>query len=236
MKMLRFRESFRGYNKDDVNAYIEQVNLRFSRKESELRAQIADLQMMIDRQTSQEPMQEAQNPIVPDSSEEIRALKDVIARLEAENDTLRAQAEKTHAEAETSMNESAEKSRLYDSMSAQVGNILIVANNNAERILEDAKADAERIRADATYHAEAAKIAAKEKMNVRITELQAKLNEAFRQCIVKYEDYVTEASARLTTITDSMRERSRELLISADQQMRTIEKQMQEDCSTADTE
>ena len=42
--MLRFRESFRGYNKDDVNAYIEQVNVRFSRRESDLRAQIADLQ------------------------------------------------------------------------------------------------------------------------------------------------------------------------------------------------
>ena len=42
--MLRFRESFRGYNKDDVNAYIEQVNARFSRRESDLRAQIADLQ------------------------------------------------------------------------------------------------------------------------------------------------------------------------------------------------
>ena len=39
--MLRFRESFRGYNKDDVNAYIEQVNARFSRRESDLRAHTA---------------------------------------------------------------------------------------------------------------------------------------------------------------------------------------------------
>ena len=42
--MLRFLESFRGYNRDDVNAYIEQINIHFSKKEAELRAVIADLE------------------------------------------------------------------------------------------------------------------------------------------------------------------------------------------------
>ena len=37
---MKFRESFRGYNKEDVNSYIEQMNIKFSRRESELLAMI----------------------------------------------------------------------------------------------------------------------------------------------------------------------------------------------------
>ena len=45
--MLRFRESFRGYNRDDVNAYIEQLSIMYSKKEAELRAEIAELQAAV---------------------------------------------------------------------------------------------------------------------------------------------------------------------------------------------
>ena len=44
---FRFRESFRGYNRDDVNAYIEQINIVFSHKEAELRTYIAELEKQL---------------------------------------------------------------------------------------------------------------------------------------------------------------------------------------------
>ena len=37
---FRFRESFRGYNRSDVNSYIEQINQKFNRREEELKKEI----------------------------------------------------------------------------------------------------------------------------------------------------------------------------------------------------
>jgi cell division septum initiation protein DivIVA len=234
MKMLRFRESFRGYNKDDVNAYIEQINMKFSRKESDLRAQIAELEASALRTSTETVTHD--NTTESKLLEEVSSLKTAIDELSAENESLKrrlATAEETSGD---SHSEEAEKSKLYDSMSAQVGNILIVANSNAERILADAKEEADRIRREATFYEQNAKAAAEAKSSVMIAELQVKLEAVFAQCVARYGEYVSEAGTRLAEVTESMRERSKELLITADQQMKNIEKQIHEDYTTTETE
>jgi hypothetical protein len=54
--------------------------------------------------------------------------------------------------------------------------------------------------------------------------------------VARYGEYVSEAGTRLAEVTESMRERSKELLITADQQMKNIEKQLHEDYTTTETE
>lgn len=157
--MLRFRESFRGYNKDDVNAYIEQVNMRFSRRESDLRAQIADLQ---NRQPAP-----AAAPVDDGTKKRLQEAESENAKLKAELEELKNSA--------AGDSEKDEKSRLYDSMSSQVGNILIVANSNADKIRSDAEEDARRIKAEAELEAEKIRRDAETKMNSMIAELDGKL-------------------------------------------------------------
>ena len=214
--MMRFRESFRGYNKDDVNAYIEQIHMKFSRREAELRAQMAELQNTPCRSA-------AHNEAV---AAELEAAKLALSRVEAENRELKSMMEASKTAMVESNTENAEKSKLYDSMSAQVGNILIVANSNADKIVADAKADAEKLKADATFEAEKTKREAEEKMNAMVAALEMKLKAVSDQCLSEYETLVTEARVRFSEISDTMKSRSEELLAAADRKSRELELQI----------
>ena len=209
--MLRFRESFRGYNKDDVNAYIEQINMRFSRRESDLRAQIADLQ-------NRQPVPTAA-PAVDDGT------KARLANAEAENAKLRAELAELKNNA-AGDSERDEKSKLYDSMSAQVGNILIVANSNADKIRSDAEEDAKRIKAEAELEAEKLRRDAEAKMNSMIAELDGKLKAVSDNYLENYAKLIAEAKERFCDITDTMKARSEQLLADADSAGRDIGRQI----------
>ena len=210
--MIRFRESFRGYNKDDVNAYIEQVNLRCNRRESELRAQIAELQGTI-------------VPVAPSPSnaEETEALREALAKAESEIARLKAEMENAPSEPAVHEDENAEKSRLYDSMSAQVGNILIVAKSNAEKILADAKTEAERIKADAAYDAERLHRTAEEKLASMTAVLEQKMKGVSDSCLAEYEALMREARIRFGEITEMMKDRAKGLLAEADRKSKDLE-------------
>ena len=197
--MLRFRESFRGYNKDDVNAYIEQVNMRFSRRESDLRAQIADLQ---NRQPAP-----AAAPVDDGTKKRLQEAESENAKLKAELEELKNSA--------AGDSEKDEKSRLYDSMSSQVGNILIVANSNADKIRSDAEEDARRIKAEAELEAEKIRRDAETKMNSMIDNY-----------LDSYAKLIAEAKDRFSDITESMKARSEQLLADADNAGREIGRQI----------
>ena len=224
--MLRFRESFRGYNKDDVNAYIEQIHMKFTRRESELRAQMAEVQQM--------PCQNGANDTA--LARDLEAAKEALASAEARNHALMAELEALKANVAASEQETAEKSKLYDSMSAQVGNILIVANSNADQILRDAKAEADKLKADAVYEAEKTRQEAEEKLNGMIRALEAKLATVSERCLAEYEALVTEAGHRFGEITETMKNRSCEFFASADRKTRELEKQITSEYSASDAE
>ena len=204
--MLRFRESFRGYNKDDVNAYIEQVNARFSRRESDLRAQIADLQNRMPAP--------AANTADDGTKKRLEAAETENAKLKAELEELKNSA--------AGNSEKDEKSRLYDSMSSQVGNILIVANSNADKIRNDAEEDAKRIKAEAELEAEKIRRDAETKMNTMIDELEGKLKSVSDSYLDSYANLIADSNHRFTEIPDSMKARSEQLLADADNAGREI--------------
>ncbi|MBE6637465.1 MAG: hypothetical protein E7618_06650 [Ruminococcaceae bacterium] len=212
-KAFRFRESFRGYHRDDVNAYIQQMSLAASRKEGELRAVIADLESQL-----------AAVPSETSRNEEIEALNAKLQALEAENRRL--QEEQQTKKTENAVSDETEKSKLYDSMSAQVGNILIVANSNAEKILADANAEAERIRYTARVEAEAIRIEAEKRMEEKIVALEAQLKVVSDECLASYMTLLSEAKVRFGEVTETIKERSAELLLKADAKSREIERKL----------
>ncbi len=224
--MLRFRESFRGYNKDDVNAYIEQINMRFSRKESELRAQIAEMQQKICTLSSAAPA---------DSLAECDRMNQRFQEIIAENERLTAEIENLK-KLSSADSEKDEKSKLYDSMSSQVGNILIVANSNADKIVGEAEEEAKKIRNEAVMEAERIKITAEEKMNAMILRLDERLKSVSDSYLYDYSKLIAEAQEKFSDITNSMKMRSEQLLIDADQVGRDIGKQIAEGYCRSDTD
>ncbi|MBQ7124758.1 MAG: hypothetical protein IJO00_00210 [Clostridia bacterium] len=217
--MLRFRESFRGYNKDDVNAYIGQINLIFSRKESELKAQIAELNVKTANAS----------PNSVDKTE-IEALKQKLNDATLENQRLLSEIEGLKKQ-ETDENEKEEKSKLYDSMSSQVGNILIVANSNADKIISDAEKYASKIRSEAEFEAEKIKMEAEQKKSLMISELELKLKMMSESYLKDYESLIAEAQIKFSSITEKMKLKSEEMLLSADNISKEIGKQISEEYS-----
>ncbi len=216
--MLRFRESFRGYNKDDVNAYIEQANMRFSRKESELRAQLAE----VCRRNSSES-----DPKTAEKEAALGAMRSKLEAAETENARLRSELETLKQNA-VSDSEREEKSRLYDSMSSQVGNILIVANSNADKIIADAQGEAARIRAEAELEAEKIRLTAEERMNAMLLKMDEKLRAVSDSYLSGCSLLIAEAQSKFSDITETMKKRSDQLRIDADQVGRDIERQIAE--------
>ncbi len=208
--MLRFRESFRGYNKDDVNAYIEQINMIFSRREAELRAELADARTQAGG---------GDPAIIADLHVKLNLAEEENKRLSAELSALKEKSTGT---------EESEKSKLYDSMSSQVGNILIVANNNADKIKADAEAEAESIKAQAYAEADKIKADAEAKMAQMIAELDVKLKAVSEKYLSDYAVLIAEAQVRFSQVTDQMKERSKELLSGADEIGKDLSKMISE--------
>jgi len=113
----QFRESFKGYNKDDVNLYIQQMFHQFEERERNLI-----------RQRSQMP----QNPQGYGTNEQAEQLKALLNEKESELAALKER-----------MSELEERAVRYERMSAQVGDILLRAQSDADRITEAASASAQ---------------------------------------------------------------------------------------------
>lgn len=196
--MLRFRESFRGYNRDDVNAYIEQINLHFSKKEADLRAIIADLENKVN-----------QNANTCNNSE-TESLKNQVVSLKEENSSLKTELTKAKACVE---NEAEEKSKLYDSMSAQVGSIIIQANSNADKIITEAKIEAQNIKMNASLRAKEITDEAQRKKEETIKCIEDILRTASNECISEYSEIIDDTNLRLKSIGENVKTKAEEMLI-----------------------
>lgn len=216
---FRFRESFRGYNRDDVNAYIEQINIVFSHKEAELRTYIAELEKRLETAVTP-PLTDNESS---DAENQLQEAKDEIQRLNREL-SLASQIPVHHSE-------DIEKSKLYDSMSAQVGNILIVANNNADKILAEANLDAEAIRADAFRDAEKIKEDIEQQKSVLMTELDIRLKEISDRCVSEYHNILNEAQCRFSTFSESMKFKAEKLQNSFEEKSGELESTIFDDYS-----
>lgn len=198
--MLRFRESFRGYNRDDVNAYLEQLNANFSKKEAELRAIISELQLSLESADNE------QNNL---HESEINALNTELEEMKAENERLRGDLDSANKKYEAEANE---KSRLYDSMTSQVGGIIIQANANAEKIISDARIEAESIRQNAVIEAKNTVSEAEKIKNEARAYADSCIRTAKESCVTEFDSIVTSASNELALVCDKLKSRTTTLV------------------------
>lgn len=163
-RMVFFRSALGGFNREDVNNYIEKLNADFAERErmakKKLEAAEAKYAEFDDVRTQLHQSLLRVTELEESATQRENLIAEYISRIEtqaAEIEALRAS--KSSAESEIdllsakleSLSEAIQKSEKYDDISTQVGEIILTAKSTAEEIIVKAEkeADAKRAAADA---------------------------------------------------------------------------------------
>lgn len=167
-----FRKAINGYNRNDVNEYLENVSIKAKKRENELNDKIHELEKMLDDTNTRlkeaesrdfaeeaavyenkldelgkklgecEKLNEAKSEYTEKLAAELREKDDELILLKEELEEARKKFEET--------DKLAQKAAQYDSIGNRLGEIMLNAGNTAEKIVTDANAKADRLIADAS--------------------------------------------------------------------------------------
>ena len=152
-KKVKFRQSISGFNKDDVNNYIQQLNAKFAKESEEKQKTITSLEEKIKQLEEQleQKAAEEETAAVEESDARIALLTADIDRLNSENESLEKENKELKATVEQyrrNEEENAvvwEKSSKFDKVSGQIGSLIISASAEAEGIIAQAKLKARSV-------------------------------------------------------------------------------------------
>lgn len=214
-RMQSFREAFRGYNKSDVNEYIEKSNQRFSQAETKYKEEIERLKKELSSKNSDR------------ETERISLLNDEVAKLTDELKTARESLDKLNAEKDAAVAAS-DKSDIYEKMSSELGNVLILANNDAERMISDAQKKSDEMIENAKKEADDIRSEAKIQAEKLINSVNEKLRVLSASCIDEYSTAFEDFRTNLKKLTDTMTEKTATLRSDVSSMKATVGKQLEE--------
>ena len=158
-KMVYFRTSLGGFNREDVNSYIEKLNGEFAerertakRKTDALESKLAELE---NAKSELERALARASALETAAAEREKLIAEQLARIEEQNrtiDALRRERGEAQSRAESlderlaSLSDAIAKSEKYDDVSAQIGEIILSAKSTADEIIEAAKREADDMR------------------------------------------------------------------------------------------
>lgn len=168
-KMVYFRTSLGGFNREDVNGYIEKLNAEFAEREraakrktdaleskiAELEGVRAELETALARAATLEEEAKARENLVAEQLSRIEEQNRLIESLRRESSEAKNRAEGLD-ERLASLSDAIAKSEKYDDVSAQIGEIILSAQSTAEDIIENAKREADALRKSANEQMESA--------------------------------------------------------------------------------
>lgn len=156
--MVAFRLSRRGYDRQDVNRYIEEMSLRFTASENALRSRIKELEARLSGEDCEK---------FPDAEKltaENRALREENRRLAEENSRL-------------SEGCRPEDSAEYREISEKLGDIILKANLDADRVKNEAEAEAEKLMSEASERADAVRLKSAVDARVLLSNVRTSLGD-----------------------------------------------------------
>ena len=192
-KKIQFRKSMGGYNREDVNRFIEEMSARNYDNETELRKQNEELEKKIKKLEEenaeiitlgdsisqlQEKLEQSENLIssLNETISKLNSEKDVLFKENTELKERVAECEKT----EKGDSEVYEKSNKYDQVSGQIGSLILNANAKAEAIVSEAQ------------------------IKARVNSAQMIDRTVDNLCYVN-EKYISEITAKAVQLTDELR-------------------------------
>lgn len=156
--MVAFRLSRRGYDRQDVNRYIEEMSLRFTASENALRSRIKELEARLSGEDCEK------SPIAEKLTAENRALREENRRLAEENSRL-------------SEDCRPEDSAEYREISEKLGDIILKANLDADRVKNEAEAEAEKLMSEASERADAVRLKSAVDARVLLSNIRTSLSD-----------------------------------------------------------
>lgn len=168
-KMVFFRSALGGFNRDDVNSYIEKLNAEFAERERTAKKKLdASESKCAELESAKEQLEQSLLRLAEmeeEAKQREKLIGEYIARIDAQKMEIEAlEASKVASESEISelsariesLSEAICKSEKYDDISAQIGEIILSAKSTAEDIIAKAEKDAEAKRANADEQIETA--------------------------------------------------------------------------------
>ena len=156
--MVAFRLSRRGYDRQDVNRYIEEMSLRFTASENALRSRIKELEARLSGENCEK------SPDAEKLTAENRALREENRRLAEENSRL---------SEDCRPKDSAE----YREISEKLGDIILKANLDADRVKNEAEAEAEKLMSEASERADAVRLKSAVDARVLLSNIRTSLGD-----------------------------------------------------------
>lgn len=156
--MVAFRLSRRGYDRQDVNRYIEEMSLRFTASENALRSRIKELEARLSGEDCEK------SPVAEKLTAENRALREENRRLAEENSRLSADCRP-------------EDSAEYREISEKLGDIILKANLDADRVKSEAEAEAEKLMSEASERADAVRLKSAVDARVLLSNVRTSLGD-----------------------------------------------------------
>ena len=156
--MVAFRLSRRGYDRQDVNRYIEEMSLRFTASENALRSRIKELEARLSGEDCEK------SPVAEKLTAENRALREENRRLAEEN-------------SRRSKDCRPEDSAEYREISEKLGDIILKANLDADRVKNEAEAEAEKLMSEASERADAVRLKSAVDARVLLSNVRTSLGD-----------------------------------------------------------
>lgn len=223
-----FRSAIGGYHREDVNQYILRLHQSFEERERQWQNETDSVQTTIRKLEDQQS----------ESEKLIANLHECIDRLKEENNALSLrsvqaesnceQMKKRLAELEETIRQAnagiatdsasaddsgtaSEKSRKYDEISAQIGDILIHANTSAEQILTAASAKAAQIVADTEEEENYIRTRLSDTADEMLTHISQALHTSTEDCLSELLTALREMRDRTDLLLRDFDARNREL-------------------------
>lgn len=168
-KMVYFRTSLGGFNREDVNSYIEKLNGEFAERERAAKRKTDAMESKLtELETAKSELERAlarASALETAAAEREKLIAEQLARIEEQNrtiDALRRERGEAQSRAESlderlaSLSDAIAKSEKYDDVSAQIGEIILSAKSTADEIIEAAKREADDLRRSADEQLESA--------------------------------------------------------------------------------
>lgn len=229
-KDVAFRTALSGYKREDVNAYIIDINREFEAREATLRMQItsseerlaeadaavAEMQEKMQNELRAKEEAEAVLAAVRESNdalkEENARLNEIVLSLRAEIDTYSAKLEEAEKNPARDLeSDEIKKSMKYDQISAQIGDILINANSSADRIIASANAEATRIMTETEDEATYIRSRLSDAADNMLTHISSELHNSTDHCITELLTAVREMRDNTSSLLAEFEKRNQEL-------------------------
>ncbi len=161
-KMVFFRSALGGFNREDVNSYIEKLNAEFAERErtakkkldaaEEKCAELDNLKAHLDSTllhlAELEAAAEKREKVIAEYMDQLEMKNTEIEKLQASKCNAESEIDLLSAKLD-SLSDAIRKSEKYDDISSQIGEIILSAKSTAEEIISEAEKDANAIRAAA---------------------------------------------------------------------------------------